>query len=255
MSIPFVKYQGTGNDFILIDARKGIPPGMDVARLCHRHYGIGADGLMYLTSESGFDFGMVYYNSDGKISSMCGNGGRCIAHFAHALGLGNNANLHFLAVDGPHRANVFHDTVMLEMKDVAEWEVRGSDTVIINTGSPHYVQFMQNPPENTDLISFAHTIRYGPEFAAEGININLVMADDAYLQMRTYERGVENETLSCGTGVTAAVLSHHLLHHTSSPVSVHTKGGTLSVSYEFSDNGFDNIWLNGPVEKVFEGTI
>jgi diaminopimelate epimerase len=255
MSIPFVKYQGTGNDFILIDARNGIPSGMDVARLCHRHYGVGADGLMYLTAEPGYDFGMVYYNSDGKISSMCGNGGRCIAHFAHSLGLGTNGELTFLAVDGPHIAKISDNQVILQMKDVAQWEIRNDNTVIINTGSPHYVQFTQENPKKADLIGFAHSIRYGNEFGADGINVNLVMVDGGELHMRTYERGVEDETLSCGTGVTAAVLAHNIINHVQGPVVVNTPGGVLSVSFHFSNNRYSNILLQGPAVRVFSGVL
>lgn len=255
MSIHFTKYQGTGNDFILIDARDGIPSGMDVAHLCHRHYGIGADGLMYLTAENDYDFGMVYYNSDGKISSMCGNGGRCIAHFAHSLGLGKEGQLHFLAIDGPHHATVAGDRVVLHMMDVSHWEIRDENTVIINTGSPHYVHFIQQPPENSDLIHFAHAIRYGREFAAAGINVNLVQVDGSRLRMRTYERGVENETLSCGTGVTAAVLAHHILHKSQNATAVQTPGGHLSVSFDKTETGYTNIHLDGPVARVFSGIL
>lgn len=255
MSTPFVKYQGTGNDFILIDARNGIPSGMDVAILCHRHYGIGADGLMYLTTESGYDFGMVYYNSDGRISSMCGNGGRCISHFAHSLGLGNAGQLNFLAIDGPHHASVDGDMVVLQMMDVSHWEVRDENTVIINTGSPHYVQFIQQHPDDLDLLHIAHTIRYGDEFAAAGINVNLVQVDGNTLRMRTYERGVENETLSCGTGVTAAALAHYILHKSPNTTSVQTAGGNLSVSFDAVESGFVNVQLNGPVARVFSGVL
>lgn len=255
MSIPFIKYQGTGNNFILIDARNGIPSGMDVARLCHRHYGVGADGLMYLTREKGYDFGMVYYNSDGKISSMCGNGGRCIAHFAHSLGLGKNGELHFLAVDGSHYARVSGNMVNLQMKDVETWEVRNENTVIINTGSPHYIHFIQERPEAFDLINFAHSIRHGAEFAAEGINVNVVMVEGNALHMRTYERGVEDETLSCGTGVTAAALSHAIRNKAQSPVSVHTQGGDLAVSFCASDKGFSDIHLMGSANTVFSGIL
>ncbi|MFM7765778.1 MAG: diaminopimelate epimerase [Sphingomonadales bacterium] len=255
MSIPFVKYQGTGNDFILIDARNGIPSGMDVARLCHRHYGIGADGLMYLTSETGYDFGMVYYNSDGKISSMCGNGGRCIAHFAHNLGLGKEGELHFLAVDGPHYATVSENMVVLQMKNVTTWEMRNEHNIIVNTGSPHYVSFIKQKPESFDLIGFAHSIRYGHEFSAEGINVNIVMTEGNILHMRTYERGVEAETLSCGTGVTAAALSHAILNKAQSPLFIQTPGGELSVSFVVGDDGFSNINLMGPATRVFSGIL
>ena len=256
MSLPFVKYQGTGNDFILIDARSGIPTGMDVALLCNRHFGIGADGLMFLTTEPGYDFGMVYYNSDGNLSSMCGNGGRCIAHFAHSLGLGNQGHLQFLAVDGPHEAQVNNNQVTLQMKNVDVWEKADDKTIIINTGSPHYVSFINNAVQQDDLIAYAHSIRYSDTYKQVGINVNrvTVLPDDS-LSMRTYERGVENETLSCGTGVTAAALSHHLLNGAVSPISVKTPGGNLTVTFKIIEHGFDNILLSGPVAKVFSGSI
>lgn len=256
MSIAFVKYQGTGNDFIIIDARKNIPSGMDVAQMCHRKYGIGADGLMLLTQENGYDFGMVYYNSDGNISSMCGNGGRCIAHFAHSLGIGDGDRLSFLAVDGSHEASISGDSVSLGMIDVKEWEVRNDHTVMLNTGSPHYIQFVDQHPSTVDLIPMAHSIRYGNEFATAGINVNIVqMQGMNQLCMRTYERGVEDETLSCGTGVTAAAIAHAILHRAAGPVSVSTPGGTLRVSFALAENSFSKVILEGPAIRVFAGTL
>jgi diaminopimelate epimerase len=255
MSIAFVKYQGTGNDFVIIDARQNIPSGMDVGMICDRHYGIGADGLMLLTEEKGYDFGMIYYNSDGNISSMCGNGGRCIAHFAHSLGLGNSGKLHFLAIDGPHQAHVLGEKVHLQMIDVNQWEIRDSDTVILNTGSPHFVRFTTTDPEKLDLLSIAHSIRYNDEFSSVGINVNIVKSASENLNMRTYERGVEDETLSCGTGVTAAALASHIVYKNSSPITVKTPGGILSVSFDSSESGFSNIWLQGSAKMVFRGEI
>jgi diaminopimelate epimerase len=255
MSTAFVKYQGTGNDFVIIDARKCIPTGMDVSMICNRHYGIGADGLMLLTEERGYDFGMIYFNSDGNISSMCGNGGRCIAHFAHSLGLGENGKLHFLAIDGSHDAHVSEENVSLQMIDVSHWEIRDSATVIINTGSPHFVRFTETNPEQLDLISIAHSIRYSDEFSAVGINVNLVQSTPSNLEMRTYERGVEDETLSCGTGVTAAALASHIVYKKTSPVAVKTRGGELTVRFDSTVQGFSNIWLEGPAKLVFRGEI
>jgi diaminopimelate epimerase len=256
MSIAFVKYQGTGNDFIIIDARKNIPSGMDVAQMCHRKYGIGADGLMLLTQENGYDFGMIYYNSDGNLSTMCGNGGRCIAHFAHSLGIGEGNRLSFLAVDGPHEATINGDSVSLGMIDVKDWEVRNGHTVVLNTGSPHYIRFMDQQPSTVDLIPFAQSIRYGNEFATAGINVNIVqMLEMNQLCMRTYERGVEDETLSCGTGVTAAAIAHAILHRAGGSVSVSTPGGTLRVSFAFAENSFTKVILEGPAIRVFDGTL
>jgi diaminopimelate epimerase len=255
MSIAFVKYQGTGNDFVIIDARQNIPSGMDVSMICDRHYGIGADGLMLLTEENGYDFGMIYYNSDGNISSMCGNGGRCIAHFADSLGLGNSGKLQFLAIDGPHQAHISGENVRLQMIDVKQWEIRDYDTVVLNTGSPHFVRFTETDPEKLDLLSIAHSIRYSDEFSSVGINVNFVKSTSGNLDMRTYERGVEDETLSCGTGVTAAALASHILYKNSSPITVKTPGGILSVSFDSGESGYSNIWLQGPAKMVFRGEI
>lgn len=256
MIIPFVKYQGTGNDFVLIDARTEDPGEIDVAAICHRRFGIGADGLMLLKNRKDFDFEMIYYNSDGRLSSMCGNGGRCIARFAHSLGLGNDGHLRFLAVDGPHDAVVDSQMVALGMKDVSTWDQRSENLVIMDTGSPHYVKFSETSPAETDLISFARNIRYGNEFSDSGINVNLAhVLSRGHLSMRTYERGVEDETYSCGTGVTAAALSHAILHDASSPVRVHTPGGELEVSFLKSEHGFSNVILKGPAMEVFRGVL
>lgn len=256
MIIPFVKYQGTGNDFVIIDNRDGIFGDTDVARLCHRRFGIGADGLMLLESAEGYDFRMVYFNSDGKLSSMCGNGGRCIAHFAHSLGLGNGDWLNFIAVDGSHKAKVNGKHVELEMISVSEWQNRTEDTYILNTGSPHYIRFITESPEQFDLLNFARSVRYGEEFNAQGINVNAVKVEaPGVLSMRTYERGVEDETYSCGTGVTAAALSYCLKAGGNQEITVNTPGGSLSVRFRKDENGFSDVWLCGPAENVFTGEI
>lgn len=253
--IQFVKYQGTGNDFIIIDARQYMPENLDVAGLCHRRFGIGADGLMLLRQAPGFDFEMVYYNSDGNLSSMCGNGGRCIARFAHSLGLGHNGRLRFIAVDGPHDAVVDGDQVALGMITVNNWEQRSNQVVVMNTGSPHYVHFTDRDPKEFDLTGFAHEIRYNDEFRQAGINVNLVQViRPGQLNMRTYERGVEDETYSCGTGVTAAALSHAILHGSASPVSISTPGGPLEVYFERRSDGFSDVILKGPAMMVFSGS-
>lgn len=255
MSIPFVKYQGTGNDFIIIDARE-ITPSLDVKQLCDRHFGIGADGLMLLKNHEGFDFEMVYYNSDGNLSTMCGNGGRCLSHFAHQLGIGNGT-LRFIAVDGPHDAQIQGDWVALGMIDVPVWDKRSQDLVVIHTGSPHYVQFTEKAVEDVNLIEFARGIRYGSEFAGAGINVNVVQLQaDGSLRMRTYERGVEDETLSCGTGVTAAALAAHITGRVAgNNITVHTHGGTLAVQFEEQDTGYTHVVLKGPAQEVFKGFI
>jgi diaminopimelate epimerase len=251
----FYKYQGTGNDFILIDGREKIPTfsQIEIEQLCHRRFGVGADGLIILVSEPGFDFRMIYYNSDGRESSMCGNGGRCIAQFAHDLGLGSTFN--FIAIDGPHKAEVGLEKVGLQMKDPSRPSVQGEGW-FLDTGSPHHIEFANNPQE-MDLIKAAQDIRYSEHYTKEGVNVNFIKGAGQYWEMRTYERGVEDETFSCGTGVTAAaIVAHHAGKVPQSPVYMSTKGGELSLSFDFSEKiGYSNIWLEGPAVKVFEGNF
>ena len=225
--VHFVKFQGTGNDFVLIDGRTTIiPTTLPVKQMCDRNFGIGADGLMILQNKVGYDFEMIYYNSDGNLSSMCGNGGRCIAQWAHQLGVGNNNELKFWAPDGEHIAVIEKSQVRLKMNDVTTWKIID---------------------------------RYNETYAKEGINVNISkVIEPNHLQMRTYERGVENETLSCGTGVTAAVLAHAILHGSilgdkKQIVHMETPGGKLALEFEKTENGFENIWLIGPAEEVFSG--
>jgi len=258
--VNFVKFQGTGNDFILIDGRTTeVPSSLPVKKMCDRNFGIGADGLMILQNKVGFDFEMIYYNSDGNLSSMCGNGGRCIAHWAHQLGIGNNNKLKFWAPDGEHIALIDINQVRLKMNNVTYWKIIDENTVEINTGSPHYVHFTENSIKDYPLISWAQSIRYNETYSEEGINVNISkVIEIEHLQMRTYERGVENETLSCGTGVTAAVLAHTILHgskldRTKQIVHMETSGGKLAIEFEKTENGFENIWLIGSAEKVFSG--
>lgn len=202
----FYKYQGTGNDFIIIDNRDLKFNRSDnglVAKLCHRRFGIGADGLMLLQNKTGYDFEMVYYNADGNQSSMCGNGGRCIVEFARTLGLVKEKTL-FYAIDGEHEAVVKPNFVTLKMKDVNDVETN-SDFYFLNTGSPHYVAFV-NDLTNYDVVHEGKKIRYNNRFKADGTNVNFIEKIGGGLFVRTYERGVEDETYSCGTGVTAAAL-------------------------------------------------
>lgn len=250
----FHKYQGTGNDFIMIDGREKIPSWTqaEIAKFCHRRFGIGADGLIILAHAEGYDFRMIYYNSDGRESTMCGNGGRCIARFAHDLGLGSQ--FRFLAIDGPHLAEVSDASVRLQMSDVPEVEKRGQD-YFVNTGSPHHVQFHPQP-EALDILKAARAIRYAEPYEKEGVNVNFIKGEGQQWQMRTYERGVEDETYSCGTGVTAAALVAHFSGRAQSPVQMQTRGGSLSLSFEHHpQKGYYNIWLEGPALKVFEGQL
>lgn len=253
----FYKYQGTGNDFILIDARNAQPQGLDVQKLCDRRFGIGGDGLMLLQSHPEYDFEMIYYNSDGKLSSMCGNGGRCIAKFATSLGLGHGENLRFIAIDGPHDAIVKDDYVELGMRDVVQWEKRSDSVFVLNTGSPHYVKFIDTDPSNEDIVSIGKEIRYNDEFRSDGINVNIVQQIASNeIKIRTYERGVEDETLSCGTGVTAAALALQLKNNNPiASVNVQTMGGGLTVKSTWTENRFSKVVLCGLAIFVFKGNI
>lgn len=252
----FFKYQGTGNDFIIADNRSGALKELPVERLCDRKFGIGADGLILLENEEGYDFKMVYYNSDGRESSMCGNGGRCLVNFANYLGIVQDQCI-FLAVDGPHRAELSPSEVALEMKDVSSIQ-RLLDDYTLDTGSPHYVRFVEDV--NTDgFVQEAREVRNQPDYHEEGINVNFVSPQEDVLHMRTFERGVEDETLSCGTGVTAVALTYsaHLQEKTGTHTrQVQTQGGNLRVKYTKNEDGsFTNIWLIGPTKQVFSGKI
>jgi len=258
MLLQFSKYQGTGNDFILIDNRQHLIElnSKQIAFLCHRQFGIGADGLMLLELEVGVDFKMVYFNSDGNESSMCGNGGRCITAFAKHLGLiADKAK--FIAIDGLHEANINqHDEVALKMKDVKSVEQQ-DNYFYLDTGSPHYVA-MVNDLTHLDVYQAGKKIRYNERFAETGTNVNFIEKNEESIFVRTYERGVENETLSCGTGVTAAALVANMLGVSSSKnnCQIKTLGGNLEVTFEkVLENTFYNIWLKGPAQKVFSGQI
>ena len=257
MRIEFRKYQGTGNDFVILDNRNGLYTQLDqaqIAHICNRRYGVGADGLMMLELKDGFDFQMKYYNADGKEGSMCGNGGRCIVKFAKDLNLIHDKTF-FIAVDGPHDA-LFNAAgfIELKMKDVDGIEKRGNIS-ILNTGSPHYIEPVSMLNE-LDVESNGKAIRYNDEFKETGININFISLLKDGLHIRTYERGVEAETLSCGTGATAAALSVADDHIAAQVIPVITKGGPLEIKFKKNDDGsFVNIWLCGPAEYVFNGTI
>lgn len=256
MNIPFYKYQGTGNDFVLVDNRTNIfdRERRDiVAQICHRRFGIGADGFILLQNKEGYDFEMVYYNADGNESTMCGNGGRCIVQFAHDLGVIGDTT-RFLAVDGPHDAQVKDGLVHLHMIDVNSLNVLDDKTFFLNTGSPHYVQQV-SAIEEFPIFEKGKAIRYSEAFKPGGTNVNFMEMQDDILFVRTYERGVEDETYSCGTGVTAAAIAASKLG-ASVPVAVKTLGGNLQVSFTKStENNYTNIHLIGPAKRVFEGQI
>ncbi|WP_300603422.1 diaminopimelate epimerase [Niabella sp.] len=257
MNMIFYKYQGTGNDFILVDNREGAYSGLteeQIKNLCDRRFGIGADGFMLLNEKEGYDFQMVYFNADGREGSMCGNGGRCIVQFAHDRGI-RKATYHFIATDGPHDATIEDGEIALKMKDVEGIQEYKTDSVL-NTGSPHYVQ-LEPDVMQLDVFKEGKKIRYSKDFAEEGINVNFVQVKEPdTLIVRTYERGVENETYSCGTGVTAAALVFHHNDNGFNVVNIETLGGKLTVRYRREPDGaFNNIWLKGPAIKVFEGSI
>jgi diaminopimelate epimerase len=258
MHLHFYKYQGTGNDFIILDNRKAEYSNLStiqIALLCNRRFGIGADGLMLLNFVPNTDFEMKYYNADGRESTMCGNGGRCLVKFAYHCGI-HRTTYTFNAIDGEHLAEIDLDgTVSLKMRDVYEIKNYHSD-YILNTGSPHYVKMVPDV-DKFDVVTQGRLIRNSPPFIKEGINVNFVqqMAEDEIF-VRTYERGVEDETLSCGTGVTAAALVCYHNENGFNDVNVFTKGGKLNVEYDRMDeNNYKNVWLSGPAEKVYEGNI
>lgn len=256
MQLKFYKYHGTGNDFVLLDNRGGeysFLTSEDIRTICHRRFGIGADGLMLLNEKEGYDFEMSYFNADGNIGTMCGNGGRCIVMFAKDLGI-KRQSYHFLAADGEHSAAIDDQKlVALKMKDVSHISKYKNDFVL-DTGSPHYVQ-LDADVMKLDVVKEGRKIRYGKDFAEKGINVNFVQIDDAdTLIVRTYERGVEDETYSCGTGVTAAGLVFYHHENGFNSIDVKTLGGLITVRYvRHPDGSYENIWIKGPAIKVFEG--
>lgn len=254
MEYTFYKYQGTGNDFIIIDNRHLIFPKNNtklIAHLCDRKFGIGADGLLLLEDNTSVDFTMHYFNSDGKLGSMCGNGGRCIVHFARFLNIIEKEAI-FEAIDGIHTATIDNNSISLSMNNVETVKISGSYSYV-NTGSPHHIE-MVTDLEKTDVVVLGRNIRRSL-YGDSGSNINFVqqIKDDCFA-VRTYERGVEDETLSCGTGVTAVALAMYELGRTHSTlVQLRTLGGELSVSFVKTDFGYEAIKLIGPALQVFKG--
>ncbi|HEY9184280.1 MAG TPA: diaminopimelate epimerase [Salegentibacter sp.] len=259
MTLDFYKYQGTGNDFVIIDNRTQFFSKNNtnlVNFLCDRKFGIGADGLMLLETpeNKGDDFKMVYFNADGNQSSMCGNGGRCLVAFAKFLGIIKD-EAQFTAIDGSHKATIRNGLVSLQMQDVKAIQQEGKD-LFLDTGSPHYIQFTTSL-DSLDVKKQGAAIRYNQKYAQEGTNVNFVeqLSIDEY-KVRTYERGVEDETLSCGTGVTAVAIAASASNRAQGEsVKLHTLGGELSVTFHKDDNGYNEIWLTGPATQVFKGEI
>lgn len=257
MTMTFYKYQGTGNDFIIVDNRLQIINKNDtkrIAELCDRRFGIGADGFILLENDETSDFKMVYYNSDGNESSMCGNGGRCIVAFAKFLGI-IESETEFLAIDGLHKAKIENDIVYLRMQDVNNVEIY-KNHLFLDTGSPHHVELVSGL-NNFEVKESGARIRYGQPYNEAGSNVNFVeqLSADSFA-VRTYERGVEDETFSCGTGVTAVAIAMHKSGNSKSKaVNLKTPGGQLKVTFDISDKVYNNIWLIGPAEQVFKGDI
>jgi diaminopimelate epimerase len=259
MNIRFSKYQGAGNDFVVIDHRMSELKNIDstiVSQLCNRRFGIGADGLMFLTKHEDYDFEMIYYNADGNIGSMCGNGGRCIVSFAKHLGI-IDSETNFLAVDGPHYAKISEngDWIELQMIDV-EMVNRDGDAFVINTGSPHYITEVKNL-EKMDVFNAGKEIRNNNTYKEVGINVNFVEDNGDHLFVRTFERGVEDETYACGTGVTAVAMAmaskNQKVGHIETPIKA--LGDNLKIKFDHDGKKFTNVFLCGPAKRVFEGEI
>ncbi len=258
MKIHFSKYHGAGNDFILIDNRKEelSLTVNQVEGLCNRHFGIGADGLILLEDSETVDFRMRYFNANGNEATLCGNGGRCITSFAHRLGVVDKGT-HFRAIDGLHTATILSsskkgDIISLKMNDVSHWDKAGKD-FIFNTGSPHLIRFVDNL-DDIDVVAEGRKVRHGKQFGDEGINVNFISLIDGHVKIRTYERGVEDETLACGTGAVASALAASF-HNIKPPVTINAKGGELKVHFTKDKNTFTDIRLEGPAVFVYSGEI
>ncbi len=257
MKIHFYKYQGAGNDFIMIDNREQSFDKKNtqfIEHLCNRRFGIGADGLITLENSKKHDFKMHYFNADGKESTMCGNGGRCIVAFAKKLNIIQDKAT-FNAIDGVHHAEVIRNLINLQMIDV-EFVLEKKDFLFLNTGSPHHVTFKEDI-DNINVKEEGRKIRYGKPYFKEGTNVNFVeQIDENIFKVRTYERGVEDETLACGTGVTAVAIAAYQSNKTkSNHLYLQTQGDMLEVSFNKDENGYHQVFLKGPAVFVFEGEI
>jgi diaminopimelate epimerase len=256
MNFTFYKYQGTGNDFVIIDNRTKTFPKENtdkISNICNRHFGIGADGLILLENDDQSDFKMVYYNADGNESSMCGNGGRCIVAFAKKLGI-IDKKTSFNAIDGFHTASIEDTIVSLKMIDVEHIKT-GEGYTFLDTGSPHHIEMVDSLIDYP-VFEKGRSIRH-EMYGKEGSNVNFVEPiSDNFFRIRTYERGVEDETLACGTGVTAVAIAMHKNKATeSNNVKLSVEGGELKVTFEVDDTAYRNVILSGPATFVFKGDI
>ena len=252
MTLKFDKYQGAGNDFVIINNLDGMLnlSGEQIARLCDRRFGIGADGLILVEKSDEVDFAMKFYNSDGKTASMCGNGGRCIAKYAFNNKIASKT-MKFIAEDGIHEAEIIDsENVRIKMIDVSEVKVF-DDGMWTNTGVPHFVKFVDDI-DKVDIATEGRKLADDKRFAPERTNVNFTDNANGF-RLRTYERGVEGETLACGTGTVATALCINTKNSIHSPIALNAKGGLLKVYFEKKENGYENIWLEGPAVKVFEG--
>ena len=253
MQLNFSKYQGTGNDFIVVDNREAVFPIERnlIERLCDRKFGIGSDGLMLIDNHPELDYKMIFFNPDGS-ESLCGNGSRCAFEFARSLGM-VELNATFETTDGIHRARQSDKGVSISLFDVPNIK-SVNDDFYVDTGSPHYVRIVDDLNQ-INVVEEGREIRYSKNYSGQnGTNVNFAQHLQDRVVVRTYERGVEGETLSCGTGVTAVALVAGQLGY-DSPIEIETFGGKLHVEFTRNGTGFRNIWLTGPVKLVFEGTI
>ncbi|GAB1309553.1 diaminopimelate epimerase [Urechidicola sp. KH5] len=255
MNIQFYKYQGTGNDFVMIDNRNEKFPKENkslVAAMCDRRFGVGADGLILLDNSDSADFKMVYFNADGSESTMCGNGGRCLVAFAKHMGV-IVAETTFDAVDGVHFASIDNGIVSLQMIDVNTVETH-KNHFFLDTGSPHHVEIVENLAQY-DVLTNGKRIREGSPYFEVGSNVNFVeLLTESKIKVRTFERGVENETLSCGTGVTASAIALNYAKIVSSnSIDIEVEGGELNVSFKYDNGNYSKVFLKGPATFVFEG--
>lgn len=256
--IKFCKYEGTGNDFIMIDGINNIVPKLSsdlIQQMCNRRFGIGADGVIILKTKENYDFEMAFYNSDGNKGTMCGNGGRCIVAFAHNLGIIKNSTV-FFAPDGEHVANVESENeISLKMQDVNEIH-QHKQGLFIDTGSPHLLIFTKNNDFET-AYKQGKKIRYSNDYKnMGGVNVNFINITKNKINLITYERGVEDITYSCGTGSVATALAVNLKHNKKSPIEINTKGGVLKIEFKHTKNSnFVDIWLKAKAKKIFEGNF
>ena len=253
----FHKYQGTGNDFIMLNSYHSEIEltSSEIKKLCNRNFGIGADGLILIKRNPDYDFEMDYYNADGSSATFCGNGARCIVAFAKTLHIIDEEAI-FIAKDGIHEAKINNDIVKLQLKNIENYEQVGDD-FSINTGTEHYVKFCRNL-DKYEIIKEARKIRYSKKFHPKGTNVNFAEFADNKLNIRTYEKGIEDETLSCGTGIVASALCYAIknkINKTLNEINIKTKGGDLKVFFTYKNNNFTDIWLQGKANYVFAGEI